>query len=120
MSTEERYYCMEKYLSGRSIMDLKEEIRKVAYELYEKSGRREGCEFGNWLEAEKIVLARRAQEEKGEKVKTPAATHQGRKTPVRARASGAEAHDKEPGAAKDRKKTRAKKTGPKKAARAAK
>lgn len=34
------------------------EIARVAYELYEKRGRGEGCHFDDWLEAEKIVLAR--------------------------------------------------------------
>ena len=34
------------------------EIARVAYEIYEKRGRGEGCHFDDWLEAEKIVLAR--------------------------------------------------------------
>lgn len=34
---------------------LQEEIAKVAYELYEKSGRVKGHDLDNWLEAEKIV-----------------------------------------------------------------
>lgn len=38
-------------------MNLYEEIRKVAHDLYEKSGRVGGRDFENWLEAEKIVLA---------------------------------------------------------------
>lgn len=42
-------------------MDLQEEIRKVAYELYEKSGRMGGREVENWLAAEKIVMARHAR-----------------------------------------------------------
>ncbi len=42
--------------------DLGHEIAKVAYELYEKSGRIEGRDLENWLEAERIVLARRAKE----------------------------------------------------------
>lgn len=37
---------------------LEEEIRQVAYELYVKSGCIEGRDFDNWLEAERIVLAR--------------------------------------------------------------
>ncbi len=45
-------------------MNLHEEIAKVAYELYEKSGRLGGCERGNWLEAEKIVRRRYASKEK--------------------------------------------------------
>ncbi len=39
-----------------------EEIARVAYELYEKRGRGEGCHFDDWLEAEKIVMARHAKE----------------------------------------------------------
>ncbi len=42
-------------------MDLQEEIRKMAYELYEKSGRMGGREVENWLAAEKIVMARHAR-----------------------------------------------------------
>jgi hypothetical protein len=37
---------------------LEEEIRKIAYELYEKSGRLPGRDLENWLEAEKIVLSK--------------------------------------------------------------
>lgn len=37
-----------------------EEIEKLAYELYEKSGYIEGCEIENWLEAERIVMERYA------------------------------------------------------------
>ncbi len=49
-------------------MDLLEEIRKVAYELYEKSGCIGGREVENWLAAEKIVTARHAR------LKQPAAS----------------------------------------------
>ncbi|MGQ9569516.1 MAG: DUF2934 domain-containing protein [Thermodesulfovibrionales bacterium] len=37
-------------------MDLYDEIAKVAYELWEQSGRIDGRELDNWLEAERIVL----------------------------------------------------------------
>lgn len=37
---------------------LEEEIRKVAYELYVKSGCIPGRDLDNWLEAERIVLER--------------------------------------------------------------
>jgi hypothetical protein len=37
---------------------LEEEIKKVAYELYEKSGCISGRDLENWLEAERIVLSR--------------------------------------------------------------
>jgi hypothetical protein len=43
-------------------MDLKKEISKVAYELYEKSGRAAGKHADHWFEAEKIVMARLAEE----------------------------------------------------------
>ena len=36
------------------------EIERVAYELYERSGREEGKDLINWLVAEKIVLGRLA------------------------------------------------------------
>jgi hypothetical protein len=41
-------------------MNLQEEIAMVARELYEKSGRVEGRDRENWLDAEKIVFARHA------------------------------------------------------------
>ncbi len=44
-------------------MNLQEEIRKVAYELYEKSGRIGGREVENWVEAERIVMARHAHKQ---------------------------------------------------------
>ncbi len=43
-----------------------DEITIVAYDLYEKSGRAHGQDVQNWLEAERIVLARH---EKGTKKK---------------------------------------------------
>ena len=39
-------------------MKLYEEIKKIAYELWEQSGRIDGRDIENWLEAERIVLAR--------------------------------------------------------------
>jgi hypothetical protein len=39
-------------------INLLTEIAKVARELYEKSGRVEGRDLDNWLEAEKIVKSR--------------------------------------------------------------
>ncbi len=41
-------------------MGIQEEIAKVAYELYEKRGKAHGCHFDDWVEAEKIVMARHA------------------------------------------------------------
>lgn len=43
-------------------MNLREEISKVAYELYEKSGKA-GRDLENWLEAEKIVMAKYAKKQ---------------------------------------------------------
>lgn len=40
--------------------DIHAEIERVAYDLYEQSGREEGKDMINWLAAEKIVLGRLA------------------------------------------------------------
>jgi hypothetical protein len=45
-------------------MDLFNEIAKVAYELYEKNGYIQSRDLDHWIEAEKIVMARLAEEEK--------------------------------------------------------
>jgi hypothetical protein len=45
-------------------MDIREETAKKAYELWEQGGRILGCDFDNWLEAERIVKAK-GKEEKG-------------------------------------------------------
>ncbi len=39
-------------------MDLKDEISKVAYEIFIKSGCTPGRDMDNWLEAERIVIER--------------------------------------------------------------
>ena len=39
-------------------MDLHDEIAKLAYELYEKSGKVAGRDLQNWSEAERLVLQR--------------------------------------------------------------
>jgi len=41
-------------------MDIRDEIAKVAHELFVKSGYAQGRDFENWIEAEKIVKARHA------------------------------------------------------------
>lgn len=46
-------------------MSLRDEITKLAYELYEKKGRRHGCDFEDWLEAEIIVMLRYQRSEGG-------------------------------------------------------
>lgn len=45
-------------------MDLYDEIARVAYELYEKSGYIQGCDREHWLKAEKIVMVHLAEREK--------------------------------------------------------
>ena len=53
-------------------MNLYDEIASLAYELYEKNGRIEGCDLDNWLEAERIVISRYTpQETNTEAVKSP-------------------------------------------------
>jgi hypothetical protein len=47
-------------------MNLHEEISKVAFELYERSGRIEGRHLENWVEAERMVRERYAFGEKKE------------------------------------------------------
>lgn len=42
-----------------------EEVAKVAYELYLKRGGAHGFDVEDWMEAEKIVRARREQERGG-------------------------------------------------------
>ncbi|MDH4233376.1 MAG: DUF2934 domain-containing protein, partial [Nitrospirota bacterium] len=44
-------------------MNLQDEIAKLAYELFEKSGCIPCRELENWLEAERIVLMRHASQE---------------------------------------------------------
>jgi hypothetical protein len=103
----------KKDFPGRNTMDLQEEIRRVAYELYEKSGRIRGRELENWTAAEKIVMARYAQKEKSRKVEPPPATQQERKTPARSKGQKAEAPKAEP-KGRETRKPGAKKTGPQK------
>jgi hypothetical protein len=52
--------------------NLYEETVKMAYELYEKSGRVEGRDLDNWLEAERILRARYSENvgNKGEAIKS--------------------------------------------------
>lgn len=44
-------------------MNLHEEIAKVAYDLYKKSGCIQGKDSENWLDAERIVLTRHASQD---------------------------------------------------------
>jgi len=45
----------------RKTMDLNEEIAKLAYDLYEKSGWIMGRDLENWLAAEKMITERMAE-----------------------------------------------------------
>ena len=45
-------------------VNFQEEIVKVAHDLFERSGRAEGHDLDNWLEAERIVMTRHRQQEK--------------------------------------------------------
>jgi hypothetical protein len=100
-------------------MDQHEEIKKVAYELYEKSGRIGGCEIENWLAAEKIVMARKAQNERGIKAAAPAANRMPKKTSVNAKLQKTKAKDAGPKGI-EAGKAGAKKTAPKKTTKKAK
>jgi hypothetical protein len=57
--------CENKDILG-GLMDLNEEIAKVAYELYERDGKQDGKDREHWLEAERIVRARRMEYGKAE------------------------------------------------------
>lgn len=52
-------------------MNLKEEIAKAAYELYEKSGCIDGKDSEHWLEAEKTVLLRHTGQDGSVKESVP-------------------------------------------------
>ena len=60
VNTSLKYKLFLIYQGG--MMNLQEEIAKVARELYEKSGRIEGRDRENWLDAERIVLSRHASQ----------------------------------------------------------
>jgi len=45
---------------------LYEEIARVAFDLYEKRGKAEGFHLSDWLEAERIVMARHEKKQKSE------------------------------------------------------
>ena len=51
-------------------VNFQEEIVKVARNLFEKSGRVEGRDLDNWLEAERIVITRHKQAELEAKIPT--------------------------------------------------
>jgi len=73
---------------------LRDEIAKVAFELYEKRGRGGGSHLDDWLEAERIVMARHSvaveatgKPLKTEKQKTRARTQKGKETETAAKVS---------------------------------
>jgi hypothetical protein len=45
-------------------MNVQEEIRRLAYDFYEKSGRMGGRELEHWLMAEQVVMSKLAAHEK--------------------------------------------------------
>ena len=45
-------------------LNFREEIAKVAYDLFERSGRVQDRDLDNWFEAERIVMKRHGQQEK--------------------------------------------------------
>jgi hypothetical protein len=63
--------------SLESAVDLEEQIRRRAYELYERRGREAGHETEDWLRAEAELARERTKPVAGEAVKT------NRKPPVR-------------------------------------
>jgi len=75
-------------------MDFYNEIAKVAYELYEKSGYIHGRELNNWLEAERIVRTRLLDEEKKRSDKKPGSKSE--KKPERKIEAKAETKTKKP------------------------
>jgi Protein of unknown function (DUF2934) len=52
-------------------VDLEIEIRKLAYQLYEKSGNVGGRDLDNWLKAEKIILGQQGMKKYPETAPSP-------------------------------------------------
>lgn len=72
---------VEKKISKSEVyMNIHDEIAKVAYNLWEKSGRIPGREVENWVEAERIVMERYGEKGKGKEKPKRATTHE--KMPV--------------------------------------
>ncbi len=87
-------------------MDLNEEIAKVAYELYERDGKQDGRDREHWLEAERIVEARRMKPSKAESGRERASQVKKtapKETPLSAK-KGQEAPKPKPAAAADKSK----------------
>ena len=73
-----------------SKQDLKEEIARVAYEIYEQMGI-SGREVENWLEAERIVLERLSAREPSKAAKKVVPSKRKSGTTKRKKVSGTEA-----------------------------
>jgi hypothetical protein len=108
-----RFSCLlafmkkERYANCRitqqeAVMNREDEIRRVAYELYERSGMTPGRDIENWLKAEKIVMARHAETAKAgaasPKLKKASATKTARTSS--AKTETAKAGPKKPGTRK--------------------
>jgi hypothetical protein len=52
-------------------MDLNDEIRKLAYQQYEKSGKVACRDLDNWLEAERMILEQQGREKNPEATLSP-------------------------------------------------
>lgn len=83
-------------------MNLHDEIARIACELYEKSGRVEGRDEANWLEAERIVMTRTAKKSGSPGMKGSEETPKNEKT---ARTSSRKAEGPKKTPAKRKKKT---------------
>jgi hypothetical protein len=57
---EEKVNFLSEHLGDSlGVKDKLEELRQVAYNLYEKNGRLRGTEFASWFEAAQIVKSRK-------------------------------------------------------------
>ena len=68
--------------SLESVIDLEEQIRRRAYDLYERRGREDGQDTEDWLQAEAALARERTQMLEAQPVKTnrkPAVTSTGKR-----------------------------------------
>ncbi|HEY7160895.1 MAG TPA: DUF2934 domain-containing protein [Acidobacteriota bacterium] len=47
-------------------MERRNQVEELAYKIYETSGRAEGRELDNWLEAERLIMIQEAHDEASE------------------------------------------------------
>jgi len=97
-------------------MDLNDEIAKVAYELFERDGRKDGKDKEQWREAEEIIRARHAAEEKKAKTRKAKPVSAPEKAVTR-KTQGSTQKEAAPKGASQSVAGRAKKTGVKEPAR---